>query len=178
MANEFSDPAWWPTPPPKPPSKVSTTKVVFGTLLPVGAAVLIAIVVLTQKHHQSAADTHSYAAFQACFEAQGGDTQAAETNSRLMQAAATACRDHLPPGTRLPSLTESVSEQEAQQAFNKCMSAATANLRGGGHGRSVGPFGGGFGRSSLRQTIEKAEALCRAIATPTKGAHKPSAPAT
>jgi hypothetical protein len=174
MASEFSDPAWWPTPPPKPPSTVSMTKIVFGTLLPIGAAVLIAVVVLTQKHHHSAADTHSFAAFQSCFAAQGGDTQAARTNTRLMEAAATACRSHLPPGTRLPSLTESVNEQQAQQAFSKCMQAATADLRGG-HGRGFGPFGGG---SSFQQAIEKAEALCRAVSTPAKPAHKTPAPPT
>ena len=173
MASEFSDPAWWPTPPPEPPRTVSMTKVVFGTLLPVAAGILITVVVLTQKHHHSAADSHSYAAFQACFEAQGGDSPAARTNTRLLQEDAEACRDHLPPGTKLPSLAATLNEQAAQAAFQKCMQAATANLH---HGFGGGGFGGRFGGSSAEKAFEKAVALCRAVSTPTKPAH--NAPAT
>jgi hypothetical protein len=168
MASEFSDPAWWPTPPPKPPSTVSVTKVIFGTLIPVAVAVVIAVLFLTQKDHHSAADTHSYAAFQACFEAQGGDTQAARTNTRLLEEAAQACRDHLPPGTSLPSFTVTAGQERAQQAFQKCMEAATANLH---HGFSR------FGGSSNREAFEKAIALCQAISIPSRPRHKaPAAP--
>lgn len=175
MASEFSDPAWWPTPPPEPPRTVSTTKVVFGTLLPVAAGVLVLVVLLTQKHHDSAADTHSIAAFQACFEAQGGDSPAARTNTRLQQGDAEACADHLPPGTKLPSLAATLNEQEAQQAFQKCMQAATANLH---HGFGGGGFGNRFGGSSARQAFAKAVALCQAVSTPTKPAKKTPAPPT
>ncbi len=175
MASEFSDPAWWPTPPPEPPRTVSMTKVVFGTLVPIAAGVLILVVVLNQRHHHTAVDSHSYAAFQACFEAQGGDSPAARTNTRLLQEDAEACQDHLPPGTKLPSLAATLNEQAAQEAFQKCMQAATANLRRGFGG---GGFGSRFGSSSGRQAFEKAVALCQAVSTPTKPARKTPAPPT
>ncbi len=167
MANEFSDPAWWPTPPPKPPKPISTAKVVFGTLLPVGIGVLAVFVIVKQKDHHAAVPTRSFAAFQSCVKAQGGDTPAARSNTRLLQQAVDACSTHLPAGTRLPSFGPPTERQQAeQQAFQRCMAAATANIHPG--------VPGIFGGSSARRAFEKAAALCRAVSTPRRGTGPPT----
>ena len=39
MSSRFSNPDWWPTPPPKPLKAPSVAKLVFGTLVPALAVV-------------------------------------------------------------------------------------------------------------------------------------------
>ena len=43
MSSRFSDPDWWPTPPPKPPKAPSVAKLVFGTLIPALAVVGVVV---------------------------------------------------------------------------------------------------------------------------------------
>src|SRR5262249_16602956 len=50
MTDRFSDPGWWPTPPPKPLQAPSAAKLVFGTILP-AVAVVGAVVVLSTIGH-------------------------------------------------------------------------------------------------------------------------------
>ena len=50
MADRFSDPGWWPTPPPKPLEAPSAAKLVFGTILP-AVAVVGAVVALSTIGH-------------------------------------------------------------------------------------------------------------------------------
>jgi hypothetical protein len=50
MADRFSDPGWWPTPPPKPLKAPSAAKLVFGTILP-AVAVVGAVVALSTVGH-------------------------------------------------------------------------------------------------------------------------------
>ena len=50
MADRFSDPGWWPTPPPKPLTAPSAAKLVFGTILP-AVAVVGAVVALSTIGH-------------------------------------------------------------------------------------------------------------------------------
>jgi hypothetical protein len=52
MASRFSDPNWWPTPPPQRPLPVS--KIVVGTVLPVLAVVGAVAAMLTLGHKGSA----------------------------------------------------------------------------------------------------------------------------
>jgi hypothetical protein len=52
VADRFSDPGWWPTPPPKPLRAPSVAKLVFGTILP-GLAVVGAVVALSTIGHSS-----------------------------------------------------------------------------------------------------------------------------
>ena len=52
MVDRFSDPGWWPTPPPKPLKAPSAAKLVFGTILP-GIAVVGAVVALSTIGHSS-----------------------------------------------------------------------------------------------------------------------------
>jgi hypothetical protein len=50
MADRFSDPGWWPTPPPKPLKAPSAARLVFGTILP-AVAVVGAVVALSTIGH-------------------------------------------------------------------------------------------------------------------------------
>jgi len=50
MTDRFSDPGWWPTPPPKPLKAPSAAKLVFGTILP-AVAVVGAVVALSTVGH-------------------------------------------------------------------------------------------------------------------------------
>ena len=43
MSSRFSNPDWWPTPPPKPPKAPSVAKLVFGTLIPALAVVGVVV---------------------------------------------------------------------------------------------------------------------------------------
>ena len=48
VGKDFSDPAWWPTPPPKPPRKISTAAIVFGTFVPIVVIVILIVAVVGQ----------------------------------------------------------------------------------------------------------------------------------
>jgi hypothetical protein len=50
MADRFSDPGWWPTPPPKPLKAPSAARLLFGTILP-AVAVVGAVVALSTMGH-------------------------------------------------------------------------------------------------------------------------------
>ena len=154
MASEFSDPAWWPKPPPKPPSSVSTMAILLGTIVPVVAvaAVLIALFV-HRAHHPAAVAGRSVAAFQSCLRNQGVLTPSAETNDAMLRQAALACRSHVP--ALAPGGDRAAA---AQQALQQCLQAATQHFRSG---FVPGRFGGGGG---ARQSYESATALCRAQA--------------
>jgi len=55
MSSQFSDPNWWPKP---PPVKVpSTAKIVFGTIVPVVVAAGLVIALLTAPHGSPPAKT-------------------------------------------------------------------------------------------------------------------------
>jgi len=147
MASQFSDPAWWPKPPPQPPKPISMTKIVFGTLLPVAALIVGGILVFNQ-HTSSASSTRSIAAFDDCLKAHGYEP--GRTDSSQTSAAVRACRNKLPPGTQLPR-SGGNSRGGNAQAFNDCIRSSTAGL-----GR------GGF--SALdRQKFEEAIEVCRAL---------------
>ena len=156
MPAEFSDPAWWPKPPPKPPRKISTAAIVFGTILPLAVIAIAIVAIVNQRKHSTDAAGKSLTAFEACMRDQGAETPSERSNSRFLQQAAVACRRHLPTGMQLPSFTPSAPvDQATQQAFEQCMQEATANLR------RRGP--GGIGGSDVRQAFENAIAVCRRL---------------
>ena len=164
--NDFSDPSWWPTPPPKPPKAVSTPKLVFGTLLPVAVGVIVLVVVLT-KHHKKpdAAAGRSIAAFTACMKEQGADTPSVQANARMLNLDAIACKDHLPKGVGVPNFGDTGSPGQAGgNAFAQCMQSAYVNLRGSSGGRFGGPS---------RKAFQDAESLCRSL-TQHPGASAPT----
>jgi len=154
---EFSDPAWWQTAPPKPPKKIPTAAIVFGTFVPVAAIVIGIVAVMGHKHSSSAETGRSLAAFQACMKDQGATTTAERSNSRFLDQDAQACRSHLPRGMAVPSFAPPTgADAEAQRAFAECMQAATANIS---RGFRRGPFGGGSGRQAFESAIETCRSL-------------------
>jgi hypothetical protein len=168
--SEFSDPEWWPKPPPKPPKKITTAAIVFGTFVPVAVIVVVAVAIVSQKKHATAATGRSLASFEACMRSEGAATPSERSNSRLLEQDAVACRDHLPRGMAVPSFAPpSGADQAAQRAFSECMQAATANIR---RSPARGPFGGG----SARKAFENAVAVCRALVRPDRGSGSAPAP--
>ena len=166
MGTQFSDPAWWPKPPPKPPQRISPAKIVFGTLLPVAAVVTVAVFVIRQQSHSSSRATAppSIAAFEACLKAHG--VTGGERGASVGRAAG-ACRSELPSGTQPQAFEPARSEAQSrvQQAFEQCVRNAVAAVPGGGGGS----FGG---RGPNRQAFDEAVAVCRATAQ-----HETTAPA-
>jgi hypothetical protein len=168
MGTEFSDPAWWPTPPPKPPRKVSTATIVFGTIVPIAIIVIVIVAIVGQHKHASAATGRSLGAFQACMKSEGASSPTERSNSRFLQQDAEACQDHLPKGMALPSFEPpSGADEAAQRAFAECMQAATANIS---RSRLGGPFGG----SSARNAFQNAIATCRSLVGSQQGSAPPA----
>ena len=157
MGTDFSDPAWWQTSPPKPPRKISTAAIVFGTFVPIAVIVIVIVAIVGQHKHSSQAETgRSLGAFQACMRAEGATSPAERSNSRFLEQDAQACRSHLPRGMELPSFSPPTgADQASQRAFAECMQAATANISRGRRG----PFGGGSARDAFRNAI----ATCRSL---------------
>jgi len=168
MGTDFSDPAWWPTPPPKPPRKVSTSTIVFGTFVPIALVVIVVVAIVGQRKHASAAETgRSLTAFEACMKAEGATSPTERSNSRFLEQDAEACQEHLPRGMAMPSFQPpSGADQAARQAFDECMQAATANIS---RSRLGGPFGGGSARDAFRNAI----ATCRSLVGTQQGAAPP-----
>jgi hypothetical protein len=173
MGTEFSDPAWWPTPPPKPPRKVSTATIVFGTFVPIAMIVIVIVAIVGQRKHASAAEIgRSLTAFQVCMKSEGATSPTERSNSRFLEQDAEACREHLPKGMALPSFEPpSGADQAEQQAFAECMQAATANIS---RSRLGGPFGGGSARNAFRNAI----ATCRSLVGTQQGSAPPPATTT
>jgi hypothetical protein len=173
MGTDFSDPAWWPTPPPKPPRKISTAAIVFGTFLPIAVIVIVIVAIAGQRKHASAAETgRSLAAFQACMNSEGAGSPTERSNTRFLEQDAVACQGHLPKGMAVPSFEPpSGADQAAQRAFAECMQAATANIS---RGRIAGPFGGGSARNAFRNAV----ATCRSLVGTQQGSSPPPAETT
>jgi hypothetical protein len=162
MATEFSDPAWWPKPPPKPPKPIPLTKILVGTIVPLAVIAGVVVLVLTQR--PKAAPTRSIAAFETCLRTQG---IVAGDQSPQAERAAHACRGKLPAGTTFqPEQQEGGSAADAQKRFNECVQSALASIP-----RRSGPFGRGGGRSGVGDAV----AVCRTL-VPAAG--EPGAPVT
>ena len=158
VASEFSHPDWWPKPPPRPPTSLSTGRILVGTVVPVVAVAAVLVALLDHRaHHATVVVGRSSAAFTACLDAQGVLVPSAESNDALLRQAAFACRGHAPalaPGNRAAV---------AQQVLQRCLQAAGSHVR---DGFRPGPFGGG----PDRQAYESATAICRAQAFAEAGA--------
>jgi hypothetical protein len=161
---QFSDPAWWPKPPPKPPTPISIRKVLFGTLLPILAVAGFAAWVITQHHSSEPSATRSIAAFESCIRAHG--VTGGSTSADQARQASQACAGKLPPGTRIGSFGGSTDRPTAseEEAFNECMRSATAGI----------PRRPGSAESdAMRNAVD----MCRALTQTTSGTTT-TAPAT
>jgi hypothetical protein len=167
MATQFSDPAWWPQPPPKPPKPIPLAKILFGTFLPLVVGVGVLIWALNQHGSPAPAlPAQSIAAFEACLRAHG--TSLGEGGKGPSQPVLEACVNRLPPGTRLNGIgaQESAGQERAQRAFDQCMQSAMASV----------PHGGRFGGAGARNAIQNAEELCRTLVDGSDG--RPAATTT
>jgi hypothetical protein len=147
---EFSDPAWWPKPPPKPPKAIPLTKILFGTLLPLVVALGVGIWIFTRHGAPTPVlRAQSIALFESCMQAHGSPVGRGGGSAAAFQA----CADRLPPGTQLNGLTqESASQEQEQHVYEQCMQSATANI-------SHGPRGFSRGGSALQTASD----LCRSL---------------
>jgi hypothetical protein len=126
MASEFSDPAWWPKPPPQPPKPISVRKIVVGTILPIIALIVGAVIVFTQHSSSShSSSTQSIAAWNACLKAHGFTPGQTATDTNTARSAERACQGNLPPGTQVATFAAGNSPEEQ---FNDCMRSATAGI--------------------------------------------------
>src|SRR5579862_6160436 len=150
MADDLTDPGWWPTPPPDPPKQISTATIVLGTIVPIAVIAMLVLALVTHKSH-SKAPARSLAAFQSCLGDQGVMTSSAESNDALLRQAAIACRGHVP---LLPTGVDET--RAAQQQLQDCQNAASAKLRNSA--QRISPFLG----PPSRQGYENAIATCRA----------------
>ncbi len=128
MASQFSDPEWWPKPPPKPPRPISIWKVVFGTLVPAVAVIAGAAFVVTQRSGSSAGSPCP-AATSAAAPTAGGP---------VAPRGPQACAPARPPGTGTGRFG---GDGPGQVAFESCIRSATAGLSPGsfrhGHGDAI-----------------------------------------
>lgn len=153
--SKFSDPAWWPQPPPQPPKPIATWKiVVVSVLTTLGvAAVVILIATHDPKKKTTAPVTKSIAAFTACVKAHGVIMETEQDGSKL-QAAVDACRDRLPEGTQLRSFQPRPTGSRGRgEAYSSCMEAALANL----------PRPSRATIDSYRKAYQKASMVCRSL---------------
>ena len=156
MAAEFSDPAWWPKPPPKPPKPISMTKVVFGTLAPDrrgGRPRRLDLHPARREEHRAGKVDRRLRGLPA---GARGDTRPGRRTAT--QQAVQACAGSLPTGTQLSAFGLGFGrprnrQQGTAQAFAECMQSATVGLAGGGR----------FGPASARNAVHNAEKLCHTL---------------
>jgi hypothetical protein len=125
VPDRFSDPGWWPTPPPKPLKAPSAAKLVFGTILP-AVAVVGAVVALSTLGHSShkakpnaaspvaarvgATEQSRRQAFAECMKSmgsgsgfRGGGRFGGSAPSKRFRTAFEVCRSLLSPGGVVPA---------------------------------------------------------------------------
>jgi hypothetical protein len=157
----FSDPAWWPKRPPRPPAHVSLPKILLGSLVPLGLVTAVVVLVVTQRQH-GPTTVRSVAAFQSCLDSHLGRRGGASTAGGRTGASAQAlhdCEPLLPEGVAVGSLAPSSAAANAAEAqFQSCLRNAMAGLprRGLGFGRF-----GGRPSSAVRAAI----GVCQTLAS-------------
>lgn len=158
---EFSDPAWWPKPPPKPPVHISLPTIILGSLVPVGLIAVVTTLILTQHGHHPAA-VRSLAAYDSCLASHGaGPAATGETDA--VRRAQRACEGLLPPGTAVGAISPASAPNSAQAQFETCVRNAIGGLPN--RGRGGGRFGRGPGNA-----LRAAESVCRSLAAGLPGA--------
>ncbi|HWE82609.1 MAG TPA: hypothetical protein VG265_13245 [Gaiellaceae bacterium] len=155
MAANFSDPEWWPAPPPKPPqAPISGTTVVLGTVLVGIVAAAIVLAVVEKSKGSTNSPVRSAAAFNACMKAAVQAEPAAAGDPDALNRDAQACAGHLPPGASVPRFRAAGDRSRGNRAaVQECMAQALAKV----------PRGLGASQSAFRQAFDNASAICRAL---------------
>jgi hypothetical protein len=158
MASQFSDPAWWPTPPPKAPAGAPIWKIVLGTLVPLGIAVIGGVLIVTRTSHSSHATpaNKSIPSFTACLKSHGFAGAEEAPDSSKVQEAEGACADRLPDGTQSGAFLVRPTQAQEKQ-FSACTRTAVRQPR------RVGPFSSGGSVSGYRKSLQRAQAVCAAL---------------
>ncbi len=165
---EFSDPQWWPKPPPKPPTPITLRTVVLRTFLPVVVIAAAAALIITQgRSHPERGVVQSVAAYESCLRSHG---VAASANAG--PDVVRRCEAFLPPGTAVGTYGK---PDPRQAAFQQCVRNAAANLPQ--HGFGAGRFGGGPS-SAFRRAVEVCQSLAQGAgsAPPATGTTTGAAP--
>jgi len=157
---EFSDPAWWPKPPPKPPVHISLPTIILGSLIPVGLVAVVATLILTQRGHHPA-PVRSVAAYESCLGSRGAGPATPGRGDAARQARR-ACAALLPPGAAVGTIGPPSAPNSAQAQFETCVRNAIGSLP------NRGP-GGGFGRGRA-SALRAAESVCQTLAAGSSGA--------
>jgi hypothetical protein len=151
---EFSDPQWWPKPPPKPPTPI-TLRMIVGSVLPLAVVVAGVALIVTQRGSHAAKTVQSVAAYEQCLRSHGG--AAAGGPGGAARQAQHACQSFLPPGVSVGSY----QQQDPQQAaVEQCIRNAQTTLPGHGFG---GRLGGGPS-PALRAAVQICQGLARGSA--------------
>lgn len=158
----FSDPAWWPKPPPRPPAHVSLPKILLGAFVPIALVTAVVVLVVTQRH-DGASSVRSVAAYEGCLDSHLGHPGAAAGAGAPRASSAQAlhdCQPLLPPGVAVGSLVPSSPAANAAEAqFQSCVRNAIAGVprRDLGFGRF-----GGRPSSAVRAAISVCQTLASA----------------
>src|SRR5580693_2265705 len=115
---EFSDPAWWPKPPPKPPVHISLPRIILGSLVPVGLVAVVVTLIVTQHGHH-APRVRSVAAYESCLSSHGAGP-AGERGANPSFQARRACAALLPQGTAIGTIAPASAPNSAQARFESC----------------------------------------------------------
>jgi hypothetical protein len=126
---------------------------IFGTVIPVAAIAVAAVLVITHHPARSTPTTgRSIQAFNACLKAKVDAAPGQAPDPTALQQDAGGCATHLPAGMRVPDFSRSQGPPASErQAYDQCLQAALANQRGPGRA--------GFDR----QAFENASVMCRAV---------------
>lgn len=156
----FSDPKWWPQPPPSAPKHISLGAVLVRSVLPlVAIAGVVVFVVLSERHHNAAA-TRSQAAYARCLLTH--DAVASATADVLSAQAIADCQalDPVASTARGPGAGFQAGAGGPAQRLMSCIRNAIG-ASGGGNG--------GFSRPGSSSAFRAAALVCESIIGSSEG---------
>ncbi len=122
---EFSDPAWWPKPPPKLPTTVSLQRIVFLGLVPLLVAGALVVLVHERRGHPAAATGHPVAAVGSCTPSRAA--RPAPARSRSAARARTSCAALVPS---VNGIADFAPAHGRAGQFGSCLEGATGKTPG------------------------------------------------
>jgi len=167
----FSDPKWWPQPPPAAPKHISRGAVLMRGVLPlIVIAAVVAFVVVSERNHNAAA-ARSQAAYTHCLLTHDAAIASAATSAISAQAIADC--QALDPAAATPQRGPGGAQQATpgspQSLFNTCIRNALGSS-GGSHSR--------FSRGGASPAFQAAVLVCESIAGSSQGRGAPIGPSS